>query len=73
MTRPTSPPPRDFSILVVIGKVAVVLAIGLGGVYWMNRNPVAPGASRAAGPAPANAPTPNITGAAPASTTRESL
>ena len=72
MTRPTSPAPRDFSLLVVIGKVAVVLAIGLGGVYWMNRRPAAPGASPAAGPAPVNAPSPHITVAPPAPTTRES-
>jgi S1-C subfamily serine protease len=69
MTRPTSPPPRDFSLLVVIGKVAVVLAIGWGAVSWMNRKPVTPGASRAAGPASVNAPSPNMTGTPVAPTT----
>jgi len=62
MTRPTSPPPRDFSLLVVIGKVAVVLAIGLGAVYWMNRQPVTPGASRPAGPVRVDAPSPGMPG-----------
>jgi S1-C subfamily serine protease len=71
MTRPTSPPPRDLSLLVVIGKVVVVLAIGLGGVYWMNRKPVAPGASRTVGSATVNAPSPAITAAPPAATTPE--
>jgi S1-C subfamily serine protease len=31
--------PRDFSSLIVIAKAGLVLAIGLGGIYWMKRQP----------------------------------
>ena len=66
MTRPISPPPRDLSLLVVIAKVAVVLAIGLGSVFWWTRKPVTPGVARTAGPAIVIAPSPAITAKPPA-------
>jgi Trypsin-like peptidase domain len=70
MTGPKAPPPRDLSLLVVIGKVGVVLAIGFGAIYWWNHKAVTP-PSRAAASAPARTSSSPLTVAPPAATTAE--
>jgi S1-C subfamily serine protease len=52
---PESPPAANN--LAIIGKVGLVLIVGMGGIYWMNRTPATPPAlSRVAGRGASNAP-----------------
>ena len=70
MPDPASPPPRDFSLVIVIAKAAVVLGAGLGVIYWVNHTPAAPASSTAAAPPARRASGPVVTSApaAPATT-----
>ena len=50
-------PPPDSGNLAVIGTVGLALIVGIGGIYWMNRDPAPPAAiSRPAGTSALNAP-----------------
>ena len=63
-------PARDFSLAIVIAKVALVLAAGLGVIYWAKQQPAAPTSSAVAGPAVKRGPAPAVISAphaAPAS------
>src|SRR6185369_10368926 len=66
MPDPTPPRTRDFSLAIVILKVALVLAAGLGVIYWAKQKPAAPADTAAAAPPSRRAPGPAVVGATPA-------